>query len=238
MKTDKELKAIYKKYICRPMYRVIPSSTTKEILKKGINPKKDPFEKIKPKLRRFFNLINRLEKKGIVLKLKWGNKIVKGSTAVKICNVDLNVPYVDFCPNKKDVEYFKYLEGGALITNISRLTKKLLEKKDKLTKKDFKLVKELNVWANKRKCKNDVIAINGDSFVFENALLQLRGLNPERKTIASRLVYLKSPFGSFHNFKKIINKYGYRKYAYTLKNGKFFLRVKDKIPAKEIKKRK
>jgi len=45
----------------------------------------------------------------------------------------------------------------------------------------------------------------------------------------------KSPYGSFENFRKVINKYGLKIYEPYLKKKKnAYLRVIDKIPAREI----
>ena len=233
VESEKLLKEIYKKYIDRPIYRVVPYRDYKKILKEGINPKKDPYEKIKPKLKQFFKIILKLEKKGKIIKLKWGSKEIFGSYAVKTTIDDLLRPYVDFTPNNES--YYMKMHGGATVTNIKRLIKKLIEIKPKLSNKDLKIVDGLNKWTKKKTCKNKVIYVQGSSKIFETALFQeLKSTKTKSISGRKKRYYLPNPFGSFEHFKKIIKKNGLKKYLSHFKNNNFYLRVKDKIPANEI----
>ena len=54
---EKELIRFYKKYIDRNLYRVVSSEYINKILKKGINPKIDPYEQLKPDIKKLFNQI-------------------------------------------------------------------------------------------------------------------------------------------------------------------------------------
>lgn len=234
MKSEKELYDIWKKYIDRPIYRVVPLRDYRKIRKQGINPKKNPFEKIKPNLNKLFNIILRLERKGFVMKFKWGDKMATGKYAVDIFRNDLKTNFVDFGA-KEMVKSYMGIEGGALTRNIRRLTKRLIENKPALTKKEEKVIRELDKWAIKNICKNKMIYVKGSSKSFETAKFHLLGKDKRKIKTSMRVQYLPSPFGSFEHFKKIIKKQGIRKYIPRLKNEKFYLRVKSKISAKEIR---
>ena len=153
----RELYKIWKRYINKPIYRIIPERDYKIILKKGLDPKKDPYEKIRPKLNKLFKIILNLEKKGKMIKLKWGSKEVYGSYIVKTTKDDLLKYYIDFTPNKKDIKYYSMMVGGAIVNNIKRLTKKLIETNIEISNKNLKIINELNRWAKSKKCENKVI---------------------------------------------------------------------------------
>jgi len=78
----------------------------------------------------------------------------------------------------------------------------------------------------------NVFYINGSSKLFEQGLMHL--IIKKKKLTKLKISYLPSPFGSFEHFKKIITKQGFRKYSYWLKSGNYYLRIKEKIPAKKI----
>jgi len=237
VKSEKELLSLYKKYIHRPVYRVVPSWSIKNIIKNGINPEKNPYEKIKSKLFMLFQLVKNLESKGIVISFQRGPRIITGGfTADEIYN-DLNKKYIDFCISDEQIRYYlSVIKGGAIPAAIKRLTDNMLSEDISFSKKELKLVKELNKWSNSLISENKIIFVNGSSKVFENALFKLSGRskNKIRKKF-SQGKYLESPFGSFEHFKKIIEKYGFRKYSYSLRKNKFYLRVKDRISKGEIK---
>ena len=234
MKTDRQLKEIYDKYIDIPIYRVVPERMLRDILKYGINPKKDPYERIKLEIKKLAKIINYLERKGIIIRLQWGRP-VHASYAMAVTLNDLKIPVVDFAPTIEDVEYYLKLKGGATISNIKRLTNRIIEEKPNLNNHQWKLINELNKWAKEKVCNNIVISIIGNSKTLETSRFQLirRGKGGRKKYKDPK--YLSSPFGSFEHFKKIIKKQGLKKYIHRLKNKKFYLRVKDKIPAKNIR---
>jgi len=232
---DKKLLEIWKKYIDVPIYRVVSSIYYKDILKNGLNPDKNPFKKIKPTLFKLFDIIFKLEKKGFVMRLKWGVKEVTGSYAAKTFKVDLTKNFIDFAPNKESVDFYMQIYGGALTRNIKRLTKRLKEGNPKLSKKEWRTINYLDKWAEERMCENKAIYVLGSSTSFENALLQRLGLDKRKIKKEYNILYLPSPFGSFEHFKKIVSKYSLRLYLKLFKNQKFYLRVRSKIPSSEIK---
>tara|TARA_Y100000310_G_scaffold125052_1_gene123896 strand:+ start:417 stop:1115 length:699 start_codon:yes stop_codon:yes gene_type:complete len=229
MKSEKELRQIYKKYIDKQIYRVIPIKDYRLIKKKGIIPKQDKYNKISL-VRELLRIINNLEKRGFVI--KYGSR--KASHWLKITIHDLEIPYVDFAPIKKDIEFYLKLKGGASSANVRKITKEIIKGNPELTKKEWGVVRGLNGWAKSVKCKNIVIVVSGDCKCFETARFQLIRRGGRRKEY-ERPIYLPSPFGGFEHFKKVIKKQGYKKYAFRLKSGKYYLRVKDKILAEEVK---
>ena len=168
--------------------------------------------------------------------LKWGDIKVTGDYAVLTTIDDLANPYVDFSPKESSTHYYMQTKGGAVVSNIERLTKKIIKEKPRLSKNEWKLIEELNGWANKLTSNNHAIYIRGSSKVFETALFQLtkKSSSKIRKKRKKRK-YLSSPFGSFEHFKDINKKYGYSQYKKRLETKDFYLRVRSKIPASEIK---
>lgn len=227
MKSDKELYKIWEKYIDVPIYRVIPIRDYKIIKKNGINPKRDKYKNLL-KIKKLLKIVNKLEKKGFVI--RYGSR--KASLWLTVTIHDLNIPYIDFAPRLSDVEYYLKLKGGACAANIGKVTKDIIKSKQNLTKKESIIVNNLHKWAKSRKCKNITILVMGNCKCFETAKFQLIRRGKGRKKY-EKPKYLESPFGSFEHFKKVIKKQGYIKYASRLKSGKYYLRVKDKIPAKE-----
>jgi len=224
-------KDMWKKYIDKKVYRIMPSDQKSNVLKKGFDPKKDPYEKINPKIKKMFKIVKRLEKEGVVFRDEWANSPVKGSTVVKVSMRSVKGKYIDFVANKKQLKKFEksWVGGGCLVTYVLKLTDFLLENIDKLSSSEKELIKYLNKWANKRKNKKRfVIYIKGSNKIFESAKFYC--FTPEFKK------YWKSPFGSFKHFEKIMKKGGFKKYMPFLKGEKlFYLRVPKKIPSDEIK---
>ena len=233
MKTA-ELHEIWKKYIDVPIYRVVASQDYQSILTKGLDPKKDPHEKIKPKMRKLRDLVVKLEKKGFVMKFPWGKAEAVGSYGVKTSCMELALPYIDFSPNLGT--YYMKMEGGATATGTRTLTEKLIKEKPKLTKKNWKLVKDLNNWAMKRRCPMKPIYVRGSSKIFESARFQLLNSQKEKLRIKRKpREYLPNPFGGFEHFKKVIKKNGLKKFLPYLESRNFYLRVREKIPVSEIR---
>jgi hypothetical protein len=235
-KTEKELLEFWKKYIDRPIYRVVPNRTINVLLNKGINPDDSPYKNIIPKIKKICAIIQKVENKNITISFQRGNSEVTAKFVCQECLTDLSKKYIDFCASKKHIEYYlAVIPGGGVPNAIRRLTKKMLEQELPLSKKERKLIENMNYWAESLICKNKVIFVRGSSKIFENALFQLMGSSRKKKRksfLESR--YLESPFGRFEHFKKVIQKNGLIKYAYRLRNNKFYLRVRTKIPKEEI----
>jgi hypothetical protein len=228
---NQKLEKIWKKYIDIKIYRLITLDQKKQVLKKGINPKKDPHKTILPKIKKMFNIIKRLEKKGIIFEDIWGKKKekVKGTTIINVSLRSIKGNYIDFVSQKKQIARFKKRwKGGCLATYVDKLNKFLISNKSLLNKDEQLLIKSIEKWANdKRKQKYFLIYIKGSEKIFENAKFYCFNKNFKR--------YWKSPFGSLDNFKKTVKKNGLKKYPPYIKNEKlFYLRVVDKIPAKII----
>jgi hypothetical protein len=225
-----ELKNIWKKYIKRRIYRVVPSDQKKDILKKGFDPNKDPYEKYNPKIKKIFDIIKKLERKGIVLVSEWANGPVTGSTIVKVSMRSVKGKYIDFVAKRSQVRTFKRKwDGGCLVTYVFKLSKFLLENVKELNAAEIRLAKYLNRWAlNKMGKRSLTLYILGSNKIFESAKFYY--FSPEFRR------YWVSPFGSFEHFKKVVRKYGLNKYLSFLKDEKlFYLRVTKKIPSGEIK---
>ena len=61
---EKKLQQFYNKYINKPIYRAIPLVDYNEIKNNGIDPTKNPYNKIKPSMKKLANIILKLEKEG------------------------------------------------------------------------------------------------------------------------------------------------------------------------------
>lgn len=227
-------KQIYNEYISIPLYRVVSGRHYKDILKNGINPRKNPYKKIIPDLKRLIKILERQEKKGNILKLDWGRE-VNGSFAIKVTLHDISIYAVDFTPCKEHIKYYLNLKGGAAVSNIEKITRMLLESRHKLSKTEEKLVKKLSLFAKKCKCKNKALFVKGGCECFETAYFQVFRKKKYKKNKYKKPIHWPSPFGSFEYFKKTITKKGLNKYLEKLENKEYYLRVKDKIPAEEIK---
>ena len=224
----KELNKFYKKYIDKDLYHVISSEYIKAIKKNGLDPKKDPYRKIIPDIKKLFSILLKLEKRGFRHKQDWGFKIVSTKYIIKITLKDINNNFIDFTPWKKEINYYKKRKGGALVTTIKLITNDILKRKPKLTKLEYDLINKLNKWSTKKsKFNNKTIIIKGSSKYLETAHFQ---------KIHIKKKYLKSPFGSFEHFKKIIDKNKLKTYEPYIKRKKlFYLRIINKIPSSEIK---
>lgn len=226
---EKELKQFYNKHINRTLYRVVSSEYIPEIKKEGLNPEKDPFEKIGPEIKKLFRLILRLEKKGFIHKQDWGLKLVKGSQVVRVSTVDMESPFIDITPNYKETFFYLNYRGGALVNAVKEIVEDVLKRKPKISEKELILVKKMHKWAlEKYSYKNKTLFLNGSSKYLESAYFQRANLKKGKK-------YIESPFGTFEHFKKVVQKNGLETYEPYLKMKKqFWLRLTEKMPAKEI----
>lgn len=227
---DKQLREIYNLYINKPIYRVQSDEYTRDMKKNGLNPKKDPFLRMRKRLEGLFKIVLRLEKQGIIFTLDWGRP-VSGSYAVKVTREDLKSPFIDFTIVKKDVmKMGKAWKGGANVTNTKELCNLIIGSGAAISNKEKKTVNYFIRWVkNKSRYKNRIIVVNGSSRVFESAHFQhhLGKAESER--------YWASPYGRFENFKKVLGKYGLKRYLPFLKQEKVgHLRVREEIPASEI----
>lgn len=233
---EKELYKFWKKNINIPIYRVVPSCDLKNIKKNGINPEADPYKGIEKEVKILLKIVNKLEKEGNDLHLFWGTKKVSFSYSLKVTLADFDIACIDFTPKKDDIDYYLGYKGGAATHNLRQILEILEKYKINLAKKDEKAIKNIKNFVDKRLCENKVLAFNGNSKIFEKSLFQKKRISKNKKKIIfTEHRYLKSPFGSFEHFKKFYNNNDLRPYIPYLKSKMFYLRVKEKIPSKEIK---
>jgi hypothetical protein len=227
MKSEKELKILWEKYVDGEYaYRTQTLEHLKEIKKDGFDPDYCPYKKIRPKLEKLYNLVLNLEKKGYKMTLDWKGVYPSGSEAVRVSRLDLDNPFVDFSLDLKETKSFvKRFQGGAIVSNVLEFIAGIKSFDIKLTSAQEKNIEELVSWAKKKmRYKNFLLKVNLSSRSFEKAKIPALGNK-----------YGKSPYGSFENFRKVIGKYGLERYEPYLKKKKnAYLRVIDKIPASEI----
>ncbi|MFO7711171.1 MAG: hypothetical protein R6V53_05395 [Candidatus Woesearchaeota archaeon] len=216
----------WKKYIDRNLYRVVSSEYLPQIKKEGLNPKENPFQQIIPEIKKLFRLVLKLEKKGFIHEQDWGFKKVTGEYIVMVSLEDIDYPFIDFTPDYNETYFYKRHKGGALVQTIKKITEDIITRRPKLTSKELELVHSLNNWSEKKsQFNNKTLFVKGSSRYFESALFQIRlGKRGKDK-------YWKSPFGRFENFQtKNIGRYE----PYLKGEKPFYLRLTEKMPAKEI----
>ena len=226
---ESELKKLYKKHVAnKDIYRVVSNEHLPEIRKSGLTPDKNPFEKQKKDLRQFFTIIENLSRKGHVIHIKWAFETPTGTRVTKILRKDLTGNYIDLNPDKEHNNYYLDKKGGSLVSNVIDLSNELLKNKVLLSDKQIKLIKKIIRWCDKKsKYKSSTLYIKKSSKYLEKAYFQH----------FSGGKYWQSPFGRYNNFKKIILKHGYKKNQPYLENKKrYYLRLLNRIPVKEINK--
>tara|TARA_Y100000034_G_C6806331_1_gene362082 strand:- start:46 stop:756 length:711 start_codon:yes stop_codon:yes gene_type:complete len=231
---EKELLKFWKKYIDIPLYRTVAGRDIRSVLKNGLDPGKNPYLSVRGKMRKLFRVVKKLERNGFVMLFNLGGKDSTGSYYVEMAAHELNRKMIDFTPVKEHYYYYKKLKGGAMVAMILRITEKLIEEKPKISVSDRELVKGLNAWAKKNLCDMKLIEVSGGCRCFEKAHFQLRKISKGKVRKNHKAIYYKSPFGSFENFKKVIGEEGLRKYSSRLRSQDYYVRVLDKIPAREV----
>lgn len=225
---DTALHNYWKKHVdSKFLYRIVSKEYIPQIRKSGLNPRKNPFNPIKKDIYKLFDILLILKKKGFLV-IRWWGRPVDQAEVIRVTKKDLKKNFIDFTPNTHNqLKYYLNLRGGALVSTILIFTNEVLKRKPDITEKQLKLVKKLNKWAkHKSKFKNKIIRIKASSKHFEGAHFQIRDIKK----------YSQSPFGSFNNFEKAINRKGLNFYKPYLE-GKllFYLRTTKPIPPKEIK---
>lgn len=229
----------WKKYIdCRKMYRVFPKEFEEDIRKKGLCSRNNPYKHKYSDIKKLFKILHWLEKRQKFNHTQIWGRVVNAEQIMRITLDDMKKEYLDFTPHLEEVKYYKKLmknTGSALSSTIKLITQDILLRKPTLkTKRDYDLVKSLNYWSKQRgKYDLVVIYIRGSCTSFEKATYQTKDGKK-----------LPSPFGSFRHFKKIIKKYGLKRYSGRLegnprvkpnhKTNFFNLRVRGKIPSGDI----
>lgn len=224
---EKQLKEFYKKYIDIKIYRVIPEEYIKEIKNEGMNPKKDPLKNRYNTIKKLFKIMKKFEKEGIIYTENWRDRNRKGSEIIKINLKSMKNKHIDFVADYNQATKFKEKwKGGALINSISNYINFL--DKQELSSKEKEIIEELKLWIKeKQNYKNVMIYVRGSNKCFEKAKLLLLPINGKIKTI-------KSPYGSFKHFKKIVKNKFTRYEKYLKQNELSYLRVTSKIPKEAI----
>lgn len=232
-KKDK-LYTFWKENIDIPLYRTIAVRDLNSIMQHGLNPKNNPYKKIRKKLLILFKLVKSLEKEGLIMKFGIGKRSSLGSYYAEMASHELKRDMIDFTPVKDHFSYYKELKGGAMVTCVKRITDRIIEEKPNLTKKQRHLVHELNYWAKKSSCKMKSIMIRGSLKNLKNAHFQLTGTTKGKIRKIHKVIYYESPFGDFKHFLRVIKKNKLIKYSHRLRNRKYYLRVRMAIPKNEI----
>ncbi|MEI7718682.1 MAG: hypothetical protein WCI72_02350 [archaeon] len=209
------------------LYRAMSKEYMKDILKNGLNPKKNPFEPIKKDLRGFLSIILYLHRKGYKISYSWHNETPPITKLVRVLRTDLMRRSILFGPELKEIQnYYSGMKGGSLVSTMYELAELIKNKKYPLNERQIQIIDRVYSWCKKRqKYSMFIIRVNRSSKCLQSAKFQHFGGK-----------YWASPFGSFKHFKKIINREGWKdKYATKLETGKvFYLHLKTKLPASEI----
>ncbi len=224
---NKSLYTFWKKHVdSKFLCRIVSEEYISDIRKNGLNHKKDPFEKNKKDIFKLFNICLKLYNKGFIM-MRWWGKPVDQTVVIATSKKDLNNPFIDFGPNnKKNIDYYLNLRGGALVNTVLIFTEEILMTKPHLTKPEIKFVTKMNQWAKKKHIyKNTVIFVKASSRYFESA--HFRPVEGGDN--------IESPFGSFEHFKKTVSKKGIAYYTpYLTVKKSFYVRTIKPIPTSEI----
>ena len=180
-------------------------------------------------MRRFYTLIENLEKKGYKITVKWAFEDVYGSRIAQVHRKNLRTYYIDLNPNYKHSEHYAKRKGGDLAFTTKYIAKEIIKEKFPLNNNQKKLINKILKWCDKKsKYKMSTLLISRESPYLEKAHFQhFTGGK-----------YWPSPFGRFEHFKKVISKEGLKKYKPFLEGGikkVFYLRLTRKVPASEIR---
>jgi hypothetical protein len=220
-----ELKSFYDKHIAsKRLYRVFSSEYRDDIMRRGIDPHNNPYKHMYEEIKKLFQVLLWLERRGFGHKQDWGIE----ANAEKIAIVtleDMDKQFIDFAPERM-VEYYKNLSnpGGALVSTVQKITDDILARRPRLpfTYRRSR-VKRLNEWCKEKgKHKPVVIYIKGSSPCLEDALFQLHGS------------YSKSPFGRFEHFCQVINDENFDFYKKQLDKEEYHIRKLTLVPKEEI----
>ncbi|MBT3450549.1 hypothetical protein HN448_01170 [archaeon] len=207
-------------------YRTISNEYYKDVKKKGLNPKNNPYQEMKKDLIQFFKILDFLEKKNFnYVYTYWPNEKPIGSKISRVHRKSLNKKYLDLTLSQKELDYYSNRKGGDIPNTVNHIAEDLINWDYPLTYLQINLIKKVQRWAKKKiKFSMKKIRISATSKFLENADFQRFGQE-----------YIPCPYGSFKHFKKVINKYGWKTYKpFMLEKKHFYVRLKDKIPPEEI----
>ena len=228
MVDEKELRRIWKRYVDgKFIYRSQSGEHLKDILRDGFDHEKDPYVGVRPRLEKLYDLVLKLEKRGFKMVLDWKGVYPSGSQAVRTSRLDLDNPFIDFATNLKEARRFvTQFQGGAIAGNVIEFIEGIRKFDVKLTKAQERMIGELEIWARKKmKFKNKLLRVRASCVSLEKAKIHTF----EYKK------YMKSPYGSFEHFVKVVGRYGLDRYmVYLSGKKKAYVRVVSRIPAGEI----
>ena len=227
--TEKQLRNWYKIYVeDKYFYRAFSEEYLEDIENKALNPKNNPYENVKDKILDFCKMLTRLDKAGFrYVYMRWPRTRPNSEILVRVFKRCLKDEYIDFTSNDfNELKYYKKVRGGSLPENIYYISKDLIKFKYDLKDKERENVLELLEWSKERReFKNKVIRIKATSEIL-NDFIHQRFLGQK---------WIPSCFGTYENFKKIINKFGFETYKIYLEGKEeYYMRTKNKIPIKEI----
>ncbi len=219
-----DLEKLYDEYVIkRRFYRVVPKKSVSQVLSQGLSPQKNPFARHKRKIFTFLEIVEKLSKKGYKMYHWWGFWADE-LRIIETKRNDLSKSYIDFC-NSYDITMYRKLKGGAMVWALYLLSAEIIDRGMPLSAAERKKVKEMLAWADAKLDSTSVIQISAADKTLNSARLRY-GHN----------LYLPSPFGTFENFSKRMKANGTKIYLpYLTGKKKFFIRCKEKIPAKNIK---
>ena len=224
--TDKELRNIYSRFVENEFfYRAVSEEYLPSIKKFGLTPEKNPFEDFKKELRQFLNIVASLDKRGYKIVYAWHHEVPPLSKLLRVLRKDLRKKYLDLSPILNENKYYLKRRGGSLVTTILELAELIKKNNYPLNKKQEIIFNKVVLWCKKKsEYKMLTLKIKRISVYLEKAYFQHFGGK-----------YWASPFGSFENFKKVINREGLEKYLPFLEGKKdFYLRLSKTVPAIEI----
>ena len=213
VQNDKKLHDYYNKHVAnKKFYRVFSSEYKKDIKVHGLTSKRNPYKKKYNDIKKLFKILLWLEKtQNFNHTQNWG-KIVTAEKIVRTSLNDMKKKYIDFTPHLHEVKYYKKLinkKGGALVSATKLISDDILKRKPKLPSwANYTFINSMKKWAQQKgKHPFMVLYVKGSSKSFEKATYQIAlGKGPK----------VPSPLGSFEHFKKVVNKYGLKKFKATL----------------------
>ncbi|MBW3021136.1 hypothetical protein KY334_07615 [Candidatus Woesearchaeota archaeon] len=233
-----DLREYYNKHIKnRRFYRVYSAEYEEDIKEHGLTPKKNPYRKLYPRIKKLFRVLRWLEKHHTFEHTQMWGRLVDSEKIISTTLNDMKNNFIDFTPFKSEVEYYQNLmkgKGGAIVSTVKLITNDILERKPKLPwYASYKFIKKMNDWTIERG-KHDikVLYVLGSCEELNTAFFQTRNEYKHDN--------LPSPYGSFEHFKKIINEHGLEKYKKIIEGKRntdetfVNLRMTSLVPRKEI----
>ncbi|MBT7903581.1 hypothetical protein HN587_06985 [Candidatus Woesearchaeota archaeon] len=224
----------WKKHIDnQKLYRVFSQEYSDSIKKQGIDPNNNPYKSSNRKIKKLFRILAWLERTHNFNHTQdWGRKeLVTTDHIIKVTLEDMEKKYIDFTPYPKEVKYYQKLmrgNGGALVSTVQKITEDIIKRKPKLPfLVRWKFITNLHDWTlAKGDHKIKVLFVKGSAKCFETAIFQNK---------LGTTSNIKSPFGSFKHFQRIVKEAGLKTYKPFFEKNKWYnLRVQHKIPPADI----